>query len=313
MTGQRGLNRNLRSIRIPDFPDQDFVGITIVLEPLFSNDPSNSNRDLGTFRIHGPSKDPAKRENSSEGCIIMGPVDLHLPNELGRSSVFNKLFTTIFLSACGLISVVDAEAGAQILPPSPGLPYGSLSEEIDKRHLNIGLVVIGVTSIEELLEGFGKSSVAKGDAGSPALICYYSVKDKKPTTIIFEGWSADKTVPIIGFTLQTGKIRHVKSGRAFAKCSPSAFASSKVKTKSGLRLGIGLKDVIEILGPPLHQSPGKIYYAYSSKSPVPISEQEGLPTEYSDVPLMYEAISTIEISMDDERVSSINIRKIETF
>ncbi len=48
---------------------------TIVLEPLFSSDPTNNNRDLSTFRIHGASRDPETRALSSEGCIIMGPTD----------------------------------------------------------------------------------------------------------------------------------------------------------------------------------------------------------------------------------------------
>jgi hypothetical protein len=226
----------------------------------------------------------------------------------------NKLSCYIILiTACGVMYCLSARA-EQILPPTGGLPFGAVNGEINKDHLLIGPIVIGKDTVHSLFSKFGKSPIAMGDGGSPALICYISNKSFDPMTVVFEAWGRDADSELIGFTLMAEKNdKTIKSGSVSAKCTPSSLVSNMLQTASGIGVGLDVVALKKILGQPLHQSQDKIYFAYSRKVPVPVDEQATLPKTRSGGTPMYDILSTIEISMKNGRAVSVEIRKTETY
>jgi len=219
----------------------------------------------------------------------------------------------VVVAVNGSFNYLFAGTVFQKLAPVRGLPFGAYAGEISKEHLVIGPITIGEDSIGSLFSKFGKSDVAKDDAGAPALICYTSNKEATPITVVFEAWGKARESEIIGFTLLLGKKKNVKSGKVIAKCSNSALVNHGLMTKSGMRMGLGVNEFKKILGEPLQETPSEIYYAYSNRRSVPVGEQATLPKQANSVPLQYDVLSTVEILKQKERVISISIRKTETF
>lgn len=218
-----------------------------------------------------------------------------------------------FVIVSGLINYSFARA-EKILPPSSGLPFGALNSELSADHLIVGPIIIGKDTVGSLFTKFARAPIAKGDAGSPALVCYTSERPDDQTTIIFEAWGRDTDSEIIGFTLLAEKnSKPIKSGRKSAKCLQSSLVWNALRTASGIGIGLDAATIKKILGQPLHETLGNMYYAYWSKVPIPLIEQATLPKQTGKAALRYDVLSVVNISMKNGRAVSINIRKTETY
>ena len=160
---------------------------------------------------------------------------------------------TLFLVSC------TSNAGA----PFPFSDFGWDSSEkriIDKSYLLLSDVVIGTTTLDEVVNIFGQSEVYRPSKKnySPSLLCYKSEDDD--TSVIFQsgplgGW---KTVTAIWI----GKIDLIDEKR----CVKSRLVSREKMVVNGLSLGLGIDAVRKIVGKSTFSNPSFLAYRYEGKT-----------------------------------------------
>lgn len=153
----------------------------------------------------------------------------------------------LFLISCGTI------AGATFPFSEKGWD-SSEKKIVDDGYLTLSEVTIGVTTFDQIVGIFGKSTLYKPDKKnySPNLLCYKSVNDD--TTVVFQsgplgGWKIITAVWI-------GKASFVDT----SKCAESKLVDRERMQVNGLSLDLNIDDVKKYLGDPTFHN--QSFYAY---------------------------------------------------
>ena len=160
---------------------------------------------------------------------------------------------TLFLVSCASI------AGT----PFPFSDFGwDLREKkiIDETYLKLSGVLIGTTTLDEVVSIFGHSEPYRPNNKnhSPELLCYKSESDD--TSIIFQsgplgGWEVVTAIWI-------GKADLVDEKR----CAKSKLVDRERMTVNGLSLGLGANDVKNIVGEPTFRTFSFFAYRYEDQT-----------------------------------------------
>ena len=162
-------------------------------------------------------------------------------------------FVTLFLASCASIAGI----------PFPCSDFGwDLSEKkiVDKTYLKLSGVLIGTTTLDEVVSIFGHSELYRPNNKnySPKLLCYQSESDD--TSIIFQsgplgGWEVVTAIWV-------GKADLVDEKR----CAKSKLVDHKKMAVNGLSLGLGVNDVKNIVGEPTFRNFSCFAYRYEDQT-----------------------------------------------
>lgn len=160
--------------------------------------------------------------------------------------------TIFFLVSC--VSVAGV--------PFPFSEQGWNSSEkkaIDENYLRLSGIVIGTTTLDEVIEIFGQSELYRPNKKnySPNLLCYKSEHDD--TSIIFQsgplgGWKVVTAIWI-------GNVNFVDATR----CAKSKLVDRKKMVVNGLSLDLRIADVKNIIGNPTFKKSSFHAYRYQDK------------------------------------------------
>lgn len=158
----------------------------------------------------------------------------------------------LFLVSCASI------AGA----PFPFSEQGWSSSEkksIDESYLQLSGVVVGTTTLDEVVEIFGQSESYRLNKKnySPSLLCYKSERDD--TSVIFQsgplgGWKVVTAIWI-------GNVDFIDA----ARCSRSKLVDRKKMVLNGLSLDFEVADIKNIMGNPTFHNSSFLTYRYEDK------------------------------------------------
>lgn len=129
---------------------------------------------------------------------------------------------------------------------------------LPQRHRTITDFILGHDSFEKAKKMFGETNMWKsGDASTAEdKICYFSGSSKEQTIIVFAS-NAEMSMGAVD------AIRLLKGNVAFLdKCSKTNMTANKLRTKSGLYIGMPEKKMKSILGRPTEEKKEMIVYSY---------------------------------------------------
>ena len=167
--------------------------------------------------------------------------------------------TISFLVSC--VSIADV--------PFPFSEQGWNSSEkkaIDENYLRLSDVVVGTTTLDEVIEMFGQSKLYRPNKKnySPNLLCYKSEHDD--ASIIFQsgplgGWKVVTAIWI-------GNVNFLDATR----CAKSNLVDRKKMVVNGLSLDLEITDVKNIIGNPTFQKP--FFHAYRYQDKITLDQDE---------------------------------------
>ena len=162
-------------------------------------------------------------------------------------------FTILFLISCASI------AGT----PFPFSEQGWNSSEkktINENYLWLSGIVVGTTTLDEVVEVFGQSKLYRPNKKnySPNLLCYKS--DLDDASVIFQsgplgGWKVVTAIWI-------GNVNFIDA----TLCAKSKLVDRKKMSVNGLSLDLGIADVENIIGNPTFQNASFLAYRYKDKT-----------------------------------------------
>jgi hypothetical protein len=124
---------------------------------------------------------------------------------------------------------------------------------------------LGKSSFEEVTAILGKTRYFQYEDADA--ICYRS-KTPDHVFVLFASGVAGEHTYLTDFTISASSIRNVDSG----KCAPSEQIARHLATLSGLRLGLSVKEIENILGKPSERHGNTLIY--ESVEPVKMTDDE---------------------------------------
>jgi len=156
-------------------------------------------------------------------------------------------------SDCSDLYQVGRSCFDEIKNPQPG--------KLPQEHRDIIGFVLGRDSFETAKRLLGDSNVwHSGDAaGSEDKVCYFTGDGEQQIVMVF----ASNSEMSMG---AVDEVRFLKGTVGFIdKCTKIKLSSKKLQTKSGLRVGMSVKKMKEILGHPTEEKDKLIVYSYCDK------------------------------------------------
>lgn len=130
---------------------------------------------------------------------------------------------------------------------------------IDENYLQLSNVVVGTTTLDEVVEIFGQSELYRPNKKnySPSLLCYKSEHDD--SSVIFQsgplgGWQVVTAIWV-------GKVNFIDS----ARCAKSKLVNRKKMEMNGLSLDLRVTDVKNRIGNPTFSNSSFFAYRYEDK------------------------------------------------
>lgn len=125
-------------------------------------------------------------------------------------------------------------------------------------YLSLGGVVIGITTLDEVADIFGKSEIYTTREQSSNFVCYVSENDD--TGVVFESGPLGAWIDVTAFVVIKTEFLDV------ARCKKSKLVDRQKMVVNGLSLGLSVDDVQKKLGKPTYRDTSYLAYRYADKT-----------------------------------------------
>lgn len=178
-------------------------------------------------------------------------------------------------------------------------------------------VTLGRSNLAEVQATLGRTTLwSDGDASTAEGKVCYVTQEPNAVVVIFASNSEMAGPP----ENQVTDIRIFKSSAYVhrAKCLPLPISAERVRTKSGLGIGLSHRDIRRILGPPRSATPTRWKYSWSIDVPLPASNRY---YEYwrsrekecfdGEAPFFWLG-STISVEFEGDAVTALSLSRMES-